>query len=138
MRWGKDNEARARIAYVKLKKARGVSITVRNSGLHICLTASYLAASSDGIVTKRLKNTTDIECLEIKCPVSVEKVSVTNLTPEEIAERHPKKFCLHQHAHGQLCLPKSHHYYAQVQGELAILGLRWCDFVVYTPAGKKH
>ena len=31
-----------------------------------------------------------------------------------------------------LHLPKKHRYYAQVQGEMAILNVEWCDFVVYS------
>ena len=31
-----------------------------------------------------------------------------------------------------LHLRHNHHYYTQVQGEIAILGVEWCDFVVYS------
>ena len=33
---------------------------------------------------------------------------------------------------GSLYLPRGHVYYAQVQGQMAILGVEWCDFVVYS------
>ena len=33
---------------------------------------------------------------------------------------------------GLLHLLTEHTYYAQVQGEMAILGVQWCDFVVYS------
>ena len=33
---------------------------------------------------------------------------------------------------GLLHLPIDHGYYTQVQGEMAILGVEWCDFVVYS------
>ena len=33
---------------------------------------------------------------------------------------------------GSLHLPSDHLYYAQVQGEMAIIGVEWCDFVVYS------
>jgi len=33
---------------------------------------------------------------------------------------------------GLLHLPEKHPYYAQVQGEMAILNVEWCDFVVYS------
>ena len=32
---------------------------------------------------------------------------------------------------GQLKLKKGHEYYYQVQGQLGITGLRWCDFMVF-------
>ena len=44
------------------------------------------------------------------------------LMPNEIAES------LENHL---LHLPKNHSYYAQVQGEMAIMNLEWCDFVVH-------
>ena len=33
---------------------------------------------------------------------------------------------------GLLHLPTNHPYYVQVQGEMAILNVEWCDFVVYS------
>ncbi|KAL1276263.1 hypothetical protein QQF64_035886 [Cirrhinus molitorella] len=33
---------------------------------------------------------------------------------------------------GQACLKKSHKYYYQVQGQLALSGLQWCDFILDT------
>ena len=35
----------------------------------------------------------------------------------------------------QCSLKKSHPYYAQVQGQMAITGAKWCDFIVYTNVG---
>lgn len=32
-------------------------------------------------------------------------------------------------------LKRYHAYYYQVQGELAVLGLGWCDFVIFTACG---
>ena len=31
-----------------------------------------------------------------------------------------------------LYLPPGHAYYPQVQGEMAVLGIEWCDFVVFS------
>ena len=33
---------------------------------------------------------------------------------------------------GSLYLPHDHKYYALVQEHMAILGIKWCDFVVYS------
>ena len=32
-------------------------------------------------------------------------------------------------------LSRTHNYYYQVQGQMAITGRPWCDFVVWTPKG---
>ena len=34
--------------------------------------------------------------------------------------------------HDQLCLKKSHDYYAQIQGQLMITGCDFCEFIVFT------
>ena len=31
-----------------------------------------------------------------------------------------------------LYLPPGHAYYAQVQGEMAVLGVEWCNFIVFS------
>ena len=55
-----------------------------------------------------------------------------HLTPHQIAERFGNKFCLVKGEDGMLHLNESHMYYAQVQGEMTIMELEWCDFVVYS------
>ena len=72
--------------------------------------------------------------LEIKCPFSMDGNSVTDLSPAEIACRY-KQFCLHRDEQGSLTLRTNHSYYTQVQGEMVIIGVEWCDFVVYTSGG---
>ena len=32
-------------------------------------------------------------------------------------------------------MKEDHPYYAQVQGQMAVTGARWCDFIVYTSKG---
>ena len=49
----------------------------------------------------------------------------------KIAERFPS-FFLAKDAQGSLHLKRSHKHYAQVQGELAVMRVTWCDFVVFT------
>lgn len=46
-------------------------------------------------------------------------------------------FCLEESMEGQ-CLKKSHKFYAQVQGEMTIKALPWCDFVVWTNATQNN
>ena len=36
---------------------------------------------------------------------------------------------------GKVHLKRDHQYYDQVQGQLAVSGLEWCDFVVFTNVG---
>ena len=50
----------------------------------------------------------------------------------EIALKYGNKFILKRGEDGELHLPQEHLYYAQVQGELAIINREWCDFVVHS------
>ena len=132
MKWGRDNEEKARRKYIQEREAVGEKMSVRETGLTLCPTMSYIGASADGYVTCHSVDTCCCGALEIKCPFSINNESVVHLTPQEIAERFGNKFCLGKGEDGTLRLRTSHMYYAQVQGEMAVMELEWCDFVVYS------
>ena len=73
--------------------------------------------------------------IEIKCPFSVDGVSVVQMSPRQIAQRFPSQSCLQVAADGHMALKEGHEYYDQIMGEMKILGVDWCDFVLYTTAG---
>lgn len=65
--------------------------------------------------------------MEVKCPSSKFGVSPAEACSDsnfylEIKDGIPK-------------LKKDHVYYDQVQGQMALTGAKWCDFVVYTSRG---
>lgn len=132
VRWGRDNEGKGREAYQLLQPNSSVTA----SGLHIHAEHSFLGASTDGKVLETAPDgTTSTGCLEIKCPFSVSSVSILDRTPEQLAHEYPDTFCLRIDPDGTIHLKKDHKYYDQVIGEIAVLGVEWCDFVVFTPAG---
>ena len=65
--------------------------------------------------------------LEIKCPFAAYE---RDLTPEEACELPIFCAALGMNDRPELC--KEHPCYHQVQGQLAISGLAWCDFVLWT------
>lgn len=132
MKWGKDNESRAQDTYVAKVRNDGEEVTVRPTGLTLHPEMAFLGASADGLVTFRTADACSCGCLEIKCPFSIDGNSTVHLTPLEIAECYASKFCLVKGEDGEHHLNKSHAYFAQVQGEMAIMGLEWCDFVVFS------
>ena len=67
----------------------------------------------------------------MKCPYSIEGNVTIELIPDEIEQKYGKKFFMHRGDDKMLHLPETRPYYAKVQGELAILNVEWCDFVVY-------
>ena len=129
MAWGLANERRAQEAYVEHSKCSGQIVSVVPSGLSLYPSHSYLGASGDGWVCQ---DGTHVGMLEVKCLFSIEKEEVFSVHPGTLAEN--SKFCLEMQA-GLPTLKRKHKYYHQVQGELAIIGMPWCDFVVWTEGG---
>ena len=132
MKWGRDNEEKTHKMYIQERETAGEKMSVRETGLTLCPTMSYIGASVDGYVTCHSVDTCCCGALKIKCPFSIDNESVVHLTPQQIAERFGNRFCLDKGEDGVLHLNTSHSYYAQVQGEMAIMELEWCDFVVYS------
>ena len=130
IRWGRENEQNAIRCYIEDCLSVGEEMTVTHSGLHLMPNKSYLGASSDGIVLCSNVDTSCRGCVEVKCPYSIEKCITVEMTPSEIASKFGQKLFMQQDTDGSLHLRHNNHYYAQVQGEIAILGVEWCDFVV--------
>lgn len=78
----------------------------------------YIGAFSDG----RVVDNESTGLLKIKCSFSISGQNVTLLGLSDIMSMNSKQFCL---VVGELgpTLKKSHKYYVQVQGEMAIIGL---------------
>ena len=89
-----------------------------------------LGVSTDGIVVCSSVDTCCIGCLEIKCLYSIDGNITVEMSSQNIAEN--LTIFSQKGADGELHLPHSHRYYAQVQGELAITNKEWCDFVVFS------
>lgn len=66
-----------------------------------------------------------VGCIEIKCPYSARDKSVAEacLTPQFFCKMDENRV---------IQLKKRHNYYYQIQGQLAVLNLQWCDFIVWT------
>ena len=81
----------------------------------------YFGASPDGLVECSCCGTGTIE---IKCPY---KFRSKNLME---AAQDPKFYL--ETVGGQLRLKTSHNYFCQIQGQMAISGKTFCNFVVWT------
>lgn len=64
-------------------------------------------------------------CIEIKCPYSARDKMVREACSTE-------QFYCTKDENNKVTLKVRHNYYYQVQGQLAILNLEWCDFIVWT------
>lgn len=68
--------------------------------------------------------------LEVKCPYTKHHVTPLDACSD------PKIF-VEKTTDTECKLKEGHPYYAQVQGQMAATGARWCDFIVYTSKGLK-
>lgn len=91
------------------------SVNVSPSGFVIHPDAPYLGASPDGKVYDPTEDP-PFGLAEVKCPNVDHRTEATHI-----------KFI-----NGQAKLRRSHRYFFQVQGQLAITGLPWCDFITST------
>lgn len=105
-RWGNLYESEARQAYVVLTK-----FDVKETGFKVHKDISYVGGSFDGEVITEIDN----GILEIKCPYD----------PDNHAVNRDLKL-----SGG---ITTKHTYYAQIQANIEIAGVKWCDFVSYDP-----
>ena len=127
--YGRKNEQLAISSYLNYHKANGKIIQVESCGLFVDHRKSWLAASPDAVVT----DFSDVDnlrgCLEVKCPHVCESRSIKD------ACREVKGFCLTD-SKGLVQLCRSHMYYYQVQTQMQVTGLRWCDFFIWSPVAE--
>ena len=128
-RWGSTHEADAKKQYLEHLKLQGhTGAEVEDSGLIISSSDPCLACSPDGLVN--ISGSTGI--LEIKCP---HKLAKDGFIPVEAARTSSSFFCKLAKDTLKPELKRSHNYFFQVQGTMAITNRSWCDFVVWTPHG---
>lgn len=125
LKWGTDHEDVARQAYIRHARSH-LNLSVSSSGLVVNPLYPYIGASPDGVVT--------CQCcgqglLEIKCPYKFKDVSP--IVEEALND---KNYCLKK---DKECVQLSltHPYYHQVQGQMAVKQLPYCDFVCWTTCG---
>ena len=121
--WGIENEHIAREQYLEQMKDKHTGLLCTSSGLRVNPKYPHLGATPDGVVK--------CDCcgdgiIEIKCPYKHQQSHPHNVKDN--------KFCLEQ-VNGQMLLKKTHEYYYQIQGQLAICEMEYCDFVCWTPHG---
>ncbi len=128
--YGKKMESTALEKYKAYKNDQ--TITVCSAGFVIYKDKPYLGATPDAYVHDPNRKE-QYGLIEIKCPYKYR-----NVTPEDA--------CFNSDFCSTICtqagstikitrLEQNHPYYSQIQGQLAISGRKWCDFVIYTLKG---
>ena len=124
IKWGVDCEPKAAACYVEVQGAHGNGdIEIHECGLFLHPLHKFKGATPDRLVTD--PNSFPPEgLLEIKCPWKFRDCTITDACRDS-------SFCCELQS-STAHLKTTHVYYYQVQGQLAITGRSWCDFVVYT------
>lgn len=120
--WGCKHEATACDHYKSIQCSNHQSFSLKHSGLVLNPDWPHLGASPDGVVTCKCCGE---GVLEIKCPFcrNDEDVEVTASS---------SKSCLIQNSDSSLHLDRNHTYYYQVQTQIFICKVDYCDFCVCT------
>ncbi|XP_052809849.1 uncharacterized protein LOC128238216 [Mya arenaria] len=124
LQYGRKKESQARRDYTQHHMKQCGRVNVEKTGLMISQDFPFLGASVDGLVRC---DKCGLGVLEIKCPYNNRKT-----TPREHSQ--VKSSCL-EIRDGKLKLKDNHDYMYQIMGQMKVLGLDWCDFVVWTKKG---
>lgn len=95
--------------------------TVWGTGLIIHPYAPHLGASPDGLVFDKKHG---YGLLEIKCPGGKK----TTTLQVALAS---KNFILCKDSKNEVQVKKNHAFFYQIQGQLLVSGMLWCDLVIY-------
>lgn len=119
--WGRIHES---TAFEMYESSIPQSMVLHKSGIYIYEDNGFLAASPDGIL---LMADSEVSCgiIEIKCPYTAR-----NMTVQEACSNSKPFYC--ETVDGAIKLKKNHQYYYQVQGAMGIVGVEWCDFIIWT------
>jgi hypothetical protein len=134
--WGIQNESKAIEAYIAFQHHQGKHVTVGPVGFFVSASHPFLGATPDGMVHDHTNEVDEFGFIEVKCPY-VQR----DLTPLEASltsgfcSRQVSNTCKTACNYPELKLRQNHKYYAQVQGQMAVGGMKWCDFVIFTNKG---
>lgn len=120
LKWGVDYEDIAREEYFALLQQQHESFECSPAGLTVNPSFPHLGASPDGVVICKCCGA---GLLEIKCPYKHR-----DRHPHDISDAN---YCLHEAAE-PVELKKTHDYYFQIQGQMAVCRTNYCDFVCWT------
>lgn len=120
-KWGCNHEKTARDAYFQKAVERHINLIVTDRGLVVHPRYPHLGASPDGYVKCHCCGS---GVIEIKCPFSCRDRSFL----ESVGDRN---FCLVRSEDDNFVLKKQHSYFYQVQLQMKLCDVKFCDFVIW-------
>lgn len=125
--YGIENENNARQSYQRLKNSD--RLRVIETGLWSSNVHPELACSPDGLVLD-LDEKSLYGIVEIKCPKVLENKKISDFD-NVLNAKQLKKFCLEK-IDDEIIIKTNHSYYYQMQMQMGVTGLKFCDFVVWS------
>ncbi|XP_052245711.1 uncharacterized protein LOC127854658 [Dreissena polymorpha] len=119
IKWGLDNESVARDLYTKHLQSQHTNFDCVQSGFMVYETCPFFGASADGVISCSCCGT---GILEIKCPFKHRGATIQEAALSD------KDFCIDRN----MQLKTGHKYYTQVQFQLFVYEVQFCDFVIMT------
>lgn len=123
--WGKKNELKALKDFEESANKCHSGLSMRKCGFFISTEHSFIGASPDAIVECSCCGT---GCVEVKCPFTKRFETVAQMANDE-------NFYVQKQVDGAYQVVKKHPYYYQMQCQLLVTGVQYCDFVVWSLAG---
>ena len=121
---GKKFESVALRKCEKLICNRRTPVKVLPSGFIVSKDTPVIGATPDARVVN-FGCTDHFGIAEVKCPYSKHHVTPLDACSDS-------QFFMEKTSDKKCKLKVGHPYYAQVQGQMAVTGARWCDFIVFT------
>lgn len=127
MEYGKEREHLARNLYSTDCASKHDDVKIELSGLIINKELPHLGASPDAIVQCRCCGK---GLVEIKSPYKYKNQTIEDITND-------KRYHLIKDDQGEFKLKRTSNWYFQIQSQMAISNLQWCDFVLYLEGNVK-
>ena len=119
-------EAIALDKYAKFMQLNGHQhLNIQKCGFFVHPEKGWLGATLDAVVVDPGFNPCN-GLVEIKCPYTKAGLSIAKACDDV------SFYCSTDDATGQMSLKQHHSYYHQVQFQLYVTGMSWCDFCVFT------
>ena len=120
VQYGTEREPLARNIYEKMYNEQHTSGNVEITGLIVNPSFPHLGASPDGLVQCKCCGS---GIIEIKCPYKYK-----NHTFDKICNAN---YLVKKDENGDLKLKENSSWYTQIQTQIAVSNVKWCDFVMY-------
>ena len=145
-KYGIENEDKARLDYKVKMQATSPNIQVITTGFWVNKLWPEMGCSPDGLVRDPMMDNERerFGLIEIKCPKILKTIAPANifkgLEDKTILSSDLYSSCFSRPTSGdvKLELKTTHQYYYQIQLQLAITDLKWCDFVLWSPIGQPN